>query len=59
MKRFAKRLEEKKVYIVPADKFYIGEKTEENSFRLCIAKLKEEEIKKGVEIILTEINKMC
>lgn len=53
-----KRLEEKNIYISPAEKFFIGGNSNENSFRICISKLSEQEIKSGISIIFEEINNL-
>ena len=53
-----KRLEEKNIYIIPAENFFIGNVPNENSFRICISKLSKEEIKLGICLLFKEINKL-
>jgi len=54
----AKRLEEKNIYISPAKKFFIGNTSVENSFRICISKLTKDKIKIGMQMLFEEINKL-
>jgi DNA-binding transcriptional MocR family regulator len=49
------RLEKKKIYISSGKEFFIENKSNENSFRLYIAKLTKDKIKLGMQIILDEI----
>ncbi|WP_411681214.1 PLP-dependent aminotransferase family protein [Clostridium thailandense] len=53
-----KELEKKDIFISPARKYFIENKSNENSFRICISKLKLKEIKSGIKIIFEEINRL-
>lgn len=50
-------LKQKKVYISHGRNFFIGKDSSENSFRICISKLSEEEIRRGIEVVVEEISK--
>lgn len=51
----AKRLEKKNIYISPAKYFFIGNRTKENSFRICISRLSKDKIKIGIQMLFEEI----
>jgi len=51
-----KRLEEKNVYISPAENYFIGNVSSENSFRICISRLSKEQIRLGIRLLFEEIN---
>jgi DNA-binding transcriptional MocR family regulator len=52
------RLKDKDIYISPAKYFFIGNNSKENSFRICISKLSENEIRNGIGMIFEEIKEM-
>lgn len=56
MSMLIKRLGEKNIYISPSKKFFIESISNENSFRICISKLTEQEIRIGIQVIFEEIN---
>ena len=51
------RLKDKYIYISPAEGFFIRNGSKENSFRICISKLSEDEIRSGIPMIFEEIKK--
>lgn len=53
-----KKLEEKKIYISSAERFFMEGNVKDNGFRICIAKLTEQEIKRGLQLIFQEICKI-
>ncbi|WP_141432142.1 PLP-dependent aminotransferase family protein [Bacillus sp. 03113] len=56
--RLMKRLEEKDIYVSPANHYFISNNRHENAFRLCISKLTNEQIKLGIRVIFEEIEKL-
>lgn len=57
MNILVKRLEKKNLYIASGNQFFIGNSSNENSFRMCISQISEDEIKMGVAAIFEEIYK--
>jgi len=58
MKTLVKRLEENNIYISLGKDFFIENNSSENSFRICISKLTEDEIRIGTQILFKEISKL-
>lgn len=52
------RLKDKNIYLSPSKDFFIGNNSKENSFRICISKLSEDEIRSGMAMIFEEIKKL-
>ncbi|WP_445505693.1 aminotransferase-like domain-containing protein [Niallia sp. 03091] len=57
MNRLIKQLEEKDVYVSPANHYFISHHRNNHAFRLCISNLTNEQIKAGIRIIFEEIEK--
>ncbi len=53
-----KRLRDKNVYITPSNEFFIESNLNENSLRICISKLTQDEIRRGIAILFEEINRL-
>lgn len=53
-----KRLKEKNIYISSANDFFIENNSNEKSFRICISKLTEDDIRTGIPILFEEINRL-
>lgn len=51
-----KRLDEKNIKVASAKDFFMGSGTNENGFRICISKLSQDEISRGIRILFEEIN---
>lgn len=51
-----KKLKERNVFISPGGYFFINNNDGKNAFRLCISKLKRDQIKTGMEIIFEDFS---